>query len=196
MSYFCHTTSIVDAGALIGEGSKIWHFCHVSQGAVIGANVSIGQNVFVGSKAVVGDGCKIQNNVSVYDRVTLEDDVFVGPSVVFTNVFNPRAAIEKKAEYKKTLVCRGATLGANSTVVCGVTIGMYSFVGAGAVVNTNIDPFALVVGVPARQIGWVDKQGEKLNLPIAGNGHVKCARTGDSYSVVNGRMNYTHSNTV
>ena len=194
MSFFCHESSIIDDGAIIGSGSKIWHFCHICCGATVGKNVSIGQNCFVGSKAVIGNRCKIQNNVSIYDRVILEEDVFVGPSAVFTNVFNPRAEIEKKNEYRKTLICKGATLGANCTVVCGAKVGTYSFVGAGAVVNTDVEPFALVVGVPARQIGWVDKQGEKLNLPITGNGHFECSMTGDNYTVSNGKLKHTPSN--
>ncbi len=152
-SVFIHPSAIVDEGARIGEGTRIWHFVHVCGGAQIGRHCSLGQNVFVGNKVRIGDRVKIQNNVSVYDNVTLEDDVFCGPSMVFTNVYNPRAAIERKSEYRDTLVRRGATLGANCTIVCGVTVGEYAFVGAGAVVNRDVPDFALVVGVPARQVG-------------------------------------------
>ena len=162
--YFVHESSYVDEGAHIGKGTHIWHFSHVLPGAVIGENVSIGQNVNVGSKAKIGSGCKIQNNVSLYDLVELEDDVFCGPSMVFTNVYNPRAFISRKHEYRKTLVRRGATLGANSTIVCGTTIGRYAFIGAGAVVNKDVPDFALMVGVPARQKGWMCKCGVKLDF--------------------------------
>jgi len=162
--YFVHESSYVDEGAHIGKGTHIWHFSHVLSGAVIGENVSIGQNVNVGSKAKIGSGCKIQNNVSLYDLVELEDDVFCGPSMVFTNVYNPRAFISRKLEYRKTLVRRGATIGANSTIVCGTTIGRYAFIGAGAVVNKDVPDFALMVGVPARQKGWMCKCGVKLDF--------------------------------
>ena len=152
--YFVHESAYVDEGALIGEGTKIWHFSHVMSGAKIGAHCSLGQNVNVGAKAIVGAGCKIQNNVSVYDAVELEEDVFCGPSCVFTNVMNPRAFVERKSEYKKTLVKKGASIGANATILCGVTIGAYAIVGAGAVVTQNVPDHALMVGVPARQKGW------------------------------------------
>ena len=168
MSYQIHPSAIVDDGAIIGDGSRIWHFVHVCGGARVGKNVSLGQNVFVGNKVLIGDNCKIQNNVSVYDNVTLEDGVFCGPSMVFTNVYNPRSLIERKNEYRDTLVKRGATLGANSTIVCGVTLGEFSFVGAGAVVTQDVPPYALVVGVPARQIGWMSEFGEQLSLPLEG----------------------------
>jgi UDP-2-acetamido-3-amino-2,3-dideoxy-glucuronate N-acetyltransferase len=181
-----HPTAIVDEGAQIGEGTRIWHWVHVCAGARIGSRCSLGQNVFVSNKVVVGNNVKIQNNVSVYDEVTLEDDVFCGPSMVFTNVYNPRAAIVRKAEYRPTLVKRGATLGANCTIVCGVTIGQYAFVGAGAVVNTDVPDFALVVGVPARQIGWMSRHGERLDLPVDGNAAAKCPHTGDRYVVAGG----------
>ena len=163
-----HETAIVDTGAEIGEGSRIWHWSHVCSGAKIGKNVSLGQNVFVGNKVVIGDNCKIQNNVSVYDNVQLEEGVFCGPSMVFTNVYNPRSLINRKSEYQETIVKKGATLGANCTIVCGNIIGKYAFIGAGAVVNQDVKPFALMVGVPARQIGWMSEFGEQLNLPLRG----------------------------
>lgn len=180
-----HTTAIVDAGATIGAGTRIWHWVHVSAGAVIGADCSLGQNVYVGNHVRIGDRVKIQNNVSVYDNVTLEDDVFCGPSMVFTNVYNPRAAIERKNEYRDTLVRQGATLGANCTIVCGMTVGHHAFVGAGAVVNKPVPDFALVVGVPARQIGWMSRYGEQLNLPLTGDGQATCAATGERYVLKN-----------
>ncbi|HFQ5220657.1 TPA: acyltransferase [Vibrio vulnificus] len=186
MSFFQHETAIVDDGASIGEGSRVWHWVHVCSGAKIGSGVSLGQNVFVGNKVTIGDQCKIQNNVSVYDNVHLEDDVFCGPSMVFTNVYNPRSFIERKTEYRDTLVKRGATLGANSTIVCGVTIGEYSLVGAGAVINKDVKPFALMVGVPAKQIGWISKYGEQLDLPLEGNGTATCEHTGEQYQLENG----------
>lgn len=187
MSHYQHETAIVDPGAQVGEGSRIWHFVHVCGGARIGAGVSLGQNVFVGNKVVIGDRCKIQNNVSVYDNVTLEEGVFCGPSMVFTNVYNPRSLIERKDEYRDTLVKKGATLGANCTVVCGVTIGEYAFVGAGAVVNKDVKPYALMVGVPARQIGWMSEHGEQLDLPLSGNGETTCAHTGATYRLTDGQ---------
>src|SRR5215475_361861 len=174
-----HPTAIVDEGATIGDGTRIWHWVHVCAGARIGSGCSLGQNVFVGNRVVIGTNVKIQNNVSVYDNVTLEDAVFCGPSMVFTNVYNPRSAVSRKDEYRDTLVRRGATLGANCTIVCGTTIGEYAFVGAGAVVNRDVAPFALVVGVPARQIGWMSRFGERLGLPLRGNGRARCAHTGD-----------------
>lgn len=180
-----HESAIVDKGARIGDGSRIWHFVHVCGGAVIGKNVSLGQNTFVGNSAVIGDNCKIQNNVSVYDNVTLEEGVFCGPSAVFTNVYNPRSLIERKGEYQDTLVRRGATLGANCTVVCGVTIGRFAFIGAGAVVTRDVPDYALMVGVPARQIGWMSEYGEQLDLPLSGNAEVRCPNT-DAVYVLNG----------
>lgn len=164
MSYFKHESSYVDEGAQIGEGTKIWHFSHVMSGAIIGAKCSIGQNVNVGSRAVIGNGVKIQNNVSVYDDVIIEDDVFCGPSCVFTNVINPRAFVERKHEYEKTVVKKGASIGANATIVCGVTIGEYALVGAGAVVTKDVPPFSLVYGTPARVMGRVDREGNKVSL--------------------------------
>lgn len=179
--YTVHPSAIVDDGATIGADSRIWHFVHVCSGARIGRGVSLGQNVFVGNRVVIGDRCKVQNNVSIYDNVTLEDDVFCGPSMVFTNVYNPRAAVERKSEYRDTVVRRGATLGANCTVVCGSSIGEFSFVGAGAVVNKDVPPYALVVGVPARQIGWMSEFGERLALPVRGEGEATCPHTGQRY---------------
>lgn len=166
--YTVHETAIVDDGAQIGKGTRIWHWTHVCSRAKIGERCSLGQNVFVGNNVVIGNNVKIQNNVSVYDNVILEDDVFCGPSMVFTNVYNPRSAIPRKDEYRDTVVKKGATLGANCTIVCGVTIGKYAFVGAGAVVNKNIPDYALVVGIPARQIGWVGRSGNKLTFDKQG----------------------------
>ena len=168
MSYWKHESAIVDDGAELGEGTKVWHFAHVSPGARIGARCALGQGVYVGNDVRIGDNVRVQNNVSVYDAVTLEDDVFCGPSMVFTNVYNPRAAVARKNEYRRTLIRQGATLGANCTVVCGNTVGRYAFVGAGAVVQRDIPDFALVVGVPARRIGWMSRFGERLNLPLQG----------------------------
>lgn len=176
-----HPSAIVDEGAQIGSGSRVWHFVHVCGGARIGKGVSLGQNVFVGNRVVIGDRCKIQNNVSVYDNVTLEEGVFCGPSMVFTNVYNPRSLIERKSEYRDTLVKRGATLGANCTVVCGVTIGEFAFVGAGAVINKDVPAYALMVGVPARQAGWMSEFGERLPLPVQGQGRTTCPHTGAIY---------------
>lgn len=187
MSFYQHESAIVDDGAQIGEGSRVWHFVHVCGGAKIGRGVSLGQNVFVGNKVVIGDHCKVQNNVSVYDNVTLEEGVFCGPSMVFTNVYNPRSLIERKDEYRNTLVKKGATLGANCTIVCGVTIGEYSFVGAGAVVNKDVPAYALMVGVPAKQIGWMSEFGEQLNLPLEGEAQVACEHTGAIYRL-NGKV--------
>jgi UDP-2-acetamido-3-amino-2,3-dideoxy-glucuronate N-acetyltransferase len=180
-----HPSAIVDVGANIGEGSRIWHWVHISSGAVIGKNCSFGQNVFVGNKVHIGNNVKIQNNVSVYDNVTIEDDVFCGPSMVFTNVYNPRSAIERKSEYRNTLVRQGATLGANCTIVCGVTIGKYAFVGAGAVINKHVPDYALMVGVPAKQIGWMSEYGEQLNLPLSGDGEITCPNVGTVYRLKN-----------
>jgi UDP-2-acetamido-3-amino-2,3-dideoxy-glucuronate N-acetyltransferase len=188
VSYKVHPSAIVDEGAQIGDGSRIWHFVHVCAGAKIGRGVSLGQNVFVGNKVVIGDRCKVQNNVSVYDNVTLEDGVFCGPSMVFTNVYNPRALIERKDEYRDTLVRRGATLGANCTIVCGVTIGAHAFIGAGSVVQRDVADFALMVGVPSRQIGWMSAYGEQMDLPLTGEGTALCMHTGDRYVLQNGKV--------
>ena len=184
-----HETSIVDDGAEIGAGTRIWHWAHVSSGAIIGDDCSLGQNVFVGRLVRIGAGCKIQNNVSIYDGVILEDRVFCGPSMVFTNVRNPRSEVVRKAEYRSTLVKQGATLGANCTIVCGVTIGEFAFVGAGAVVSRDVRPYALVVGVPARQIGWMSRHGERLELQVEGSGCSACPATGEKYRLTDGILN-------
>ena len=183
-----HDSAIVDPGAIIGPGSRIWHFVHVCGEATIGAGCSLGQNVFVGNKVVIGNNVKIQNNVSVYDNVTLEDDVFCGPSMVFTNVYNPRSAVSRKDEYRDTNVRRGATLGANCTIVCGVEVGENAFVGAGAVINRDVPAHALMVGVPARQVGWMSAAGERLDLPLEGDGETACPLTGDLYRIEQGRL--------
>lgn len=180
-AYFCHPTAIVDEGAQIGEGSRVWHFVHVCAGARIGKDVSLGQNVFVGNKVIIGDRCKIQNNVSVYDNVILEEGVFCGPSMVFTNVYNPRSLVERKDEYRDTLVKKGATLGANCTIICGTRIGEFAFIGAGAVVNRDVPAYALLVGVPAHQIGWISEFGEQLKLPLHGDGEAVCPHTRARY---------------
>ncbi len=181
MSHYQHPSAIVDEGAEIGANSRIWHFVHVCSGARIGQGVSLGQNVFIGNRVIIGDHCKVQNNVSVYDNVTLEEGVFCGPSMVFTNVYNPRSLIERKDQYRDTLVKKGATLGANCTIVCGVTIGEYAFIGAGSVVNRDVPAFALLVGVPARQIGWMSEYGEKLELPVVGHGETICPHSNSRY---------------
>ena len=181
-----HPTAIVDAGATIGAGTRIWHWVHVCAGARIGAGCSLGQNVFVGNRVVIGDNVKIQNNVSVYDNVTLEDDVFCGPSMVFTNVYNPRSAVSRKDEYRDTRVRRGASLGANCTILCGTTIGEYAFVGAGAMIRRDVPAYALVVGVPGRQIGWMSRFGCRLQLPLRGDGEARCAGSGERYLLRDG----------
>ena len=186
MGVTIHPTAIVDEGAQIGDGCRVWQWVHISSGARIGRACSFGQNVFVGNDVRIGDNVKVQNNVSVYDAVTLEDDVFCGPSMVFTNVHNPRSAIVRKDEYRRTLVRRGATLGANSTIVCGVTIGQYSFVGAGAVVTHDVPDYALMVGVPARHAGWISQHGERLELPLRGDATATCTHTGQRYELRGG----------
>jgi len=173
-----HPTASVDLPCTIGAGTRIWHYTHVRENAAIGAGCNIGQNVYIGAGVQVGDRCKIQNNVSVYEGVTLEDEVFVGPSAVFTNVINPRAAIERKHEFQPTLVERGATVGANATVLCGITIGRWAFIGAGSVVTHSVPDFALVIGVPARRIGWICRCGVRLSL---GADPIRCAACGDEY---------------
>lgn len=183
-----HETALVDDGAQVGEGTRIWHWVHVCSRVRIGRNCSLGQNVYVGNDVSIGNNVKIQNNVSVYDTVTLEDDVFCGPSMVFTNVINPRSAVERKDEYRPTLVKRGATLGANCTIVCGVTVGEYAFVGAGAVITKDVLPYALMVGVPARQVGWMSQYGEKLDLPLAGDGIAYCKETKVRYELISGHL--------
>lgn len=186
MAGVIHPTAIVDDGAEIGGGSRVWHWVHICGGARIGDQCSFGQNVFVGNDVVIGNNVKVQNNVSIYDAVTLEDDVFCGPSMVFTNVYNPRSAVSRKNEYRRTVVKRGATLGANCTIVCGVTVGEYAFVAAGAVINRDVRPHALVAGVPARQIGWVSRHGERLDLPLEGSGVATCPATGEHYHLKDG----------
>jgi UDP-2-acetamido-3-amino-2,3-dideoxy-glucuronate N-acetyltransferase len=194
MSYWKHESAIVDDGAQLGDGTKVWHFAHVSPGARIGARCSLGQGVYVGNDVSIGDNVRIQNNVSVYDAVTLEDDVFCGPSMVFTNVFNPRAAVARKAEYRRTLVRRGATLGANCTIVCGVTVGTHAFIGAGAVVQKDVADFALMVGVPARRIGWMSRHGEKLVFDAGGE--ALCPHTGDRYRLAGERCQLVQEGTL
>jgi UDP-2-acetamido-3-amino-2,3-dideoxy-glucuronate N-acetyltransferase len=188
MTYTLHPSAIVDEGAQIGDGSRVWHFVHVCGGARIGKGVSLGQNVFVGNKVIIGDQCKIQNNVSVYDNVTLEEGVFCGPSMVFTNVYNPRSLIERKDEYLNTLIKKGATLGANCTIICGVTVGEYAFVGAGAVINKDVPAYALMVGVPARQIGWMSEFGEQIPLPDHGQCKYTCPQTGQIYELSGNKL--------
>jgi len=181
MATTIHPTAIVDDGAQLGADCRVWHWVHISAGARIGDRCSFGQNVYVGNEVVIGHNVKIQNNVSVYDAVTLEDDVFCGPSMVFTNVYNPRSAVTRKAEYRRTLVRHGATLGANCTIVCGTTVGEFAFVGAGAVVSRDVPAYALVVGVPGRRIGWMSRHGERLALPASGQGEAACPATGERY---------------
>jgi len=183
-----HPTAIVDKGAQIGEGTRVWHWVHICGGAKIGSTCSFGQNVFVGNDVIIGNNVKVQNNVSIYDGVCLEDDVFCGPGMTFTNVYNPRSAVVRKAEYRKTLVKSGASLGAHCTIICGLTIGEYAFIAAGAVVNRDVKPYALMVGVPARHIGWMSRHGERLDLTLAGDGVTKCPATGMEYTLQNGEM--------
>ncbi len=194
MLYQAHETAIIDNGAQIGADTKIWHWVHVSGKARIGERCSLGQNAYVGNLVIIGNNVKIQNNVSVYDNVTLEDDVFCGPSMVFTNVYNPRSAVTRKDEYRDTVIKRGATLGANCTIVCGVTVGEYAFVGAGAVINRDVPPYALMVGVPARQAGWMSRFGERLEFKPQQNGSslAKCEKTGDVYVQHNGEVSIVH----
>lgn len=181
-----HPTAIIDDGAQIGEGTRVWHWVHICGGARIGTGCSFGQNVFVGNDVTIGDNVKVQNGVSIYDAVTLEDNVFCGPSMVFTNVYNPRSAVTRKNEYRRTLIKKGATLGANCTIVCGVTVGEYAFVAAGAVINRDVKPYALMVGVPARQIGWMSQYGERLSLPVKGDGTAVCLHSGKIYRLAAG----------
>lgn len=188
MSFKKHPTAIVDDGATIGDGSRIWHFAHICGGAKVGKDCSFGQNVFVGNDVTIGNNVKVQNNVSIYDAVHLEDDVFCGPSMVFTNVYNPRSGVTRKHEYRVTRIKKGATLGANSTIVCGVTVGEFAFVAAGAVINRDVKPYALMAGVPARQIGWMSQHGERLDLPLQGSGEAKCRITGKVYKLENSNV--------
>lgn len=183
---FIHPTAVIDAGARIGTGTKLWHFCHISSSSVLGNNCVVGQNVFVDNEVVIGNGVKIQNNVSVYKGVTIEDDVFLGPSMVFTNVINPRSFIERKQEFKPTLVRKGASIGANATIICGCTIGSYALIGAGAVVTRTVADYALVVGNPARQTGWVSQAGGKLDFNE--DGVAICPLTGIQYVMQNGTV--------
>ena len=184
-----HPTAIIDKGANVGLNTYVWHWVHVCSSAKIGDNCSLGQNVFIGDKVILGNNVKVQNNVSIYEGVKLEDDVFCGPSMVFTNVYNPRSAITRKHEYRKTLVKKGATLGANCTIICGVEIGMYAFVGAGAVITNNVADYAMMVGVPAKQIGWMSEYGERLELPLVGKANTTCPHTGDTYYLKENRVN-------
>ncbi len=185
---FVHESSYIDDEVEIGEGTKIWHFSHILKNSNIGKDCSFGQNVVVGPNVVIGNKVKIQNNVSVYEGVTLEDGVFCGPSCVFTNVNNPRSEINRKNQFKKTIVKRGVTLGANCTIICGVTIGTFAFIGAGSVIKKNVLPYALMVGVPAKQIGWMSEYGEKLDLPIAGNAEAVCGHTNQKYQLKNNKV--------
>jgi UDP-2-acetamido-3-amino-2,3-dideoxy-glucuronate N-acetyltransferase len=188
MDYQVHETAIVDEGAKIGINSKIWHWTHVCAGAVIGSEVSLGQNVFVGNKVIIGDKCKIQNNVSIYDNIYIDEGVFCGPSMVFTNVYNPRSLIERKSEYRDTFIKKGASLGANCSIICGITIGKFAFVGAGAVINKDVPAYALMVGVPAKQIGWMSEYGERLDLPVLGDAETTCKHTGHQYLLNNDKL--------
>ncbi len=183
MSYTVHPSAIVDEGATIGAGTRVWHWVHICGSARIGFGCSFGQGVFVGNDVVIGNNVKVQNNVSVYDAVTLEDDVFCGPSMVFTNVYNPRSAVTRKDQYLRTVVRKGASIGANATIICGVTVGQYAFIGAGAVVNRDVKPYALMAGVPAKQIGWMSEYGERLELPLSGDTEIACPNTGVRYSL-------------
>jgi UDP-2-acetamido-3-amino-2,3-dideoxy-glucuronate N-acetyltransferase len=185
MAYTAHPTAIIDDGAQIGDGTRIWHWVHVSGGARIGKNCSLGQNVFIGNRVVIGDNVRIQNNVSVYDDVTLEDDIFCGPSMVFTNVINPRSHVPRKHEYLKTLVKRGASIGANATVVCGHAIGEYAFIGAGAVVTRDVPPYGLMVGTPAKRVGWMCYCGVRLPLDES-NARARCTDCGRSFRLADG----------
>ena len=194
-SLLIHYTAIIDEGAKIGQNTKVWHWSHISSGAEIGSNCSLGQNVFVGNKVKIGDNTKIQNNVSIYDNITIDKNVFLGPSMVFTNVYNPRSEISRKNEYRNTKICEGATLGANCTIICGVKIGRYAFIGAGAVINKDIMDFALMVGVPAKHIGWMSRYGERILLPLEGNGVWECKKTGDKYRLKNDKMVLIKKNT-
>lgn len=190
MNYQAHSTAIIDDGAQIGAGTRVWHWVHVCSQAIIGEKCSLGQNVFVGNKVTIGNNVKIQNNVSVYDNVTLEDDVFCGPSMVFTNVYNPRSTVSRKEEYRDTLVKKGTTLGANCTIVCGITIGKHAFIGAGAVVNKDVPDYALMVGVPAKRIGWMSEFGEQLKFQQSSDGqmYATCSSTSDIYKQVGNQV--------
>lgn len=179
--HYAHPTAVLDEGCEIGEGTKVWHFCHICSGARLGKNCSLGQNVFIASDVTLGNNVKVQNNVSIYTGVICEDDVFLGPSMVFTNVINPRSAVNRKSDYKKTHVARGVTIGANATIVCGTSIGAYAFIGAGAVVTKNVPPYALIVGNPGRQMGWMSQHGERLTFNE--QGIAVCAGSGEKYAL-------------
>jgi UDP-2-acetamido-3-amino-2,3-dideoxy-glucuronate N-acetyltransferase len=185
-NYFSHPSAVIDPGCSIGKGTKIWHFSHIMPDSVIGENCNIGQNVVISPEVVLGNNVKVQNNVSIYTGVTCEDDVFLGPSCVFTNVINPRSHVNRRDDYAKTTVKRGASIGANATIVCGNDIGEYAFVGAGAVVTKNVEPYALVVGNPAFQLGWISEAG--LRLHFDEKGHALCPETGDEYELRNGEV--------
>ncbi|HVG13221.1 MAG TPA: acyltransferase [Flavisolibacter sp.] len=190
IKYFAHSSAIVDEGCEIGEGVKIWHFSHIMPGCKIGAGCNIGQNVVVSPKVVLGKNVRVQNNVSIYEGVICEDDVFLGPSMVFTNVINPRSAVSRKEEYRQTLVRKGASIGANATIVCGYEIGEYAFIGAGAVITKEVLPYALVVGNPARQIGWMSEFGHRLHF--GQDGLATCEETGEKYILAGNRVRKTN----
>ena len=188
MKYYSHPSSIIDDGASIGKNTKIWHFSHISSGAVLGNKVSIGQNVYISNNVKIGDNCKIQNNVSIYEGVILEDNVFCGPSMVFTNVINPRSNVIRKNEFKTTLIKKGVTIGANATIVCGITINEHAFIGAGALVNKNVKKYSLMVGLPAKQVGWMSEYGLKIPLNLTGDGKYTCPKTKIKYFLFKGEM--------
>lgn len=188
MTIYIHETAIVDMGAQIGDGTRVWHWVHICAGAKIGQLCSFGQNVFVGNDVQIGNNVKIQNNVSVYDAVTIEDDVFCGPSMVFTNVYNPRSTVTRKNEYRRTIIKKGATIGANATIICGVVVGDYAFIAAGTVVNKDVKPYALMAGVPAKQIGWMSEHGERIPLPLEGSAVYICPHTYLTYKLENSRL--------
>jgi UDP-2-acetamido-3-amino-2,3-dideoxy-glucuronate N-acetyltransferase len=184
--YYAHETAVIDPGAIIGNGSKIWHFCHIMPGAVLGEDCNLGQNVFVADDVILGNNVKVQNNVSIYAGVVCEDDVFLGPSMVFTNVYNPRSAVNRKGEYLPTIVRQGATIGANATIVCGIEIGAFAFIGAGALVRKDVPAYALIVGNPGRQIGWMSEHGERLHFD--GEGLAVCPGSGEQYQLQAGSV--------
>lgn len=184
--YFTHESAYVDKGCKVGKGTKIWHFCHVMSGSKIGKDCSLGQNVFVASNVILGNNVKVQNNVSIYEGVICKSDVFLGPSMVFTNVYNPRSGVTRKDEYRKTIVKKGASIGANATIVCGNNIGKYAFIGAGAVIKSEVPDYALMVGVPARQIGWISEHGERLNFDK--KGFATCSGNGDNYQLIKNKV--------
>lgn len=188
MNYYAHETAVIDEGAIIGEGTKIWHFCHVMKNSNIGENCSLGQNVFVANDVIIGKNVKIQNNVSLYTGVVCEDDVFLGPSMVFTNITNPRSAVIRKGRYEKTLIKKGASIGANATIVCGHDIGEYAFIGAGAVVTKNVPAYALMVGTPAKQLGWMSRYGQRLSFDE--NNFAICPESGQKYKLNDGKVEF------